>query len=291
MEAQRYIPATSVAQAAMRLPATAHIGGIHLRVLNLRVAAGFYADIVGVKAPPGTGGETVLTGHSEHGATVRLTETPDAPLRAKHSAGLFHIAFRYPDRRRLAAAMWRLVRAHYPIGGAADHLVSEAVYLEDPDGNGVELSCDRPRDSWPRRDGAIEMATEPLDVDALMEEAPEEAIEADGRLDIGHIHLQVTDLARSGAFYHDVLGLDVTQNSYPGALFLSAGGYHHHLGLNTWSTRGGVPADGTRRGMISFTIRLGDTATHTRLGSQLGAPMQAPLVFQDPDQIAMEILP
>jgi len=169
----------------------------------------------------------------------------------------------------------RFLKNGYPIGGAADHLVSDAIYLEDPDGNGVELYWDHPRATWPRHGDEIAMSTEPLDVQALLTEAagPKggEGDKVSERVEIGHVHLQVTDLARAEQFYHGMLGLDVTQRTFPGALFLSAGGYHHHVGLNTWSTRGGAPGDENSLGMISFEIRTGDQASLKLLRTRLEA--------------------
>ncbi len=273
------------------MPAPAHIGGVHLRVGNLSGAKEFYTTIVGMEEVPGEGG--TLRARGGHDATVRLTESPDAPARGRRRAGLFHVAFRYPGRRELASALLRLIRTGYPIGGAADHRVSEAVYLEDPDGNGVELYCDRPRESWPWKGNEIEMTTEPLDLEALLEAARGEtsAGSSGAGPEIGHVHLQVTDLARAGTFYHDVLGFSITQRSYPGALFLSAGGYHHHIGLNTWNTRGGSPADVSQRGLLSFSLRTGDPAAVRHLASRLGLPAADPLVVRDPDHITIEILP
>src|SRR5262249_17342915 len=153
----------------------------------------------------------------------------------------------------LARALERVARAGWAFTGASDHLVSEALYLRDPEGNGIEIYRDRPRDEWRRVDGDIEMATLPLDLAGLMAEAPEDpeaGMPAGPRR--GHVHLQVADLVAAEAFSHGVLGFDVTVRSSPGALFLSAGGYHHHVGLNTWAGEG-IPAPPPgARGLRSF---------------------------------------
>jgi catechol 2,3-dioxygenase len=136
----------------------------------------------------------------------------------------------------------------WPLEGAADHGVSEALYLRDPEGNGIEVYRDRPDNEWPRQGERIAMVTGPLDLRALAEAAPGPApLPAGTRL--GHIHLHVADLSASGGFYRERLGLQVTQSDYPGALFLSLGGYHHHVGLNTWTSRR-APEQAT--GLISF---------------------------------------
>jgi catechol 2,3-dioxygenase len=185
-----------------------------------------------------------------------------------------------PSRLDLSFALLRLAISGWPLDGASDHLVSEALYLSDPDGNGIEIYRDRPRDQW-RMDGpSVAMATLPLDLDGVLRELPAAVLESarrGGPIDalpsqlqttlpagtaVGHVHLQVADLRATEEFYSGVLGFDVMQRSYPGALFVSAGGYHHHLGLNTWHSRGApAPAAGAV-GLRSFEVRLGDQAAH-----------------------------
>jgi catechol 2,3-dioxygenase len=250
-------------------------------------------------------GVATLSGAVEHEALLTLTELRGAKPRVERSAGLFHVAFRYAGRRELAAAIWRFLKHRYPVDGAADHGVSDAIYLKDPDGNGVELYCDHPRTTWPRRGEELAMSTEPLDVQALLAEVPEDMREgkdrAVGRVEIGHVHLQVTDLAPAERFYHGLLGFDVTQRTFPGALFLSAGGYHHHIGVNTWSTQGGAPADDESLGLISFVINIGDPvaleALRARIEgsenaaniSQISSSPGAVVVF-DPDRIGIQLI-
>ncbi len=161
-----------------------------------------------------------------------------------------------PGRADLAQAVHRVVGAGWGFSGASDHLVSEALYLDDPEGNGIEIYRDRPRSEWPRRDGELEMATLPIDLDgvlaALAAGTPDEGM-PDGTV-MGHVHLQVRDIAESGAFYSGLVGFDPVVTSYPGALFVSAGGYHHHLGLNVWGSRGApAPPEGAL-GLESFRV-------------------------------------
>ena len=185
------------------------------------------------------------------------SEDPSAPRApARHTSGLFHQAILVPSRADLAAALHRVVDAGWRLSGASDHLVSEALYLSDPEGNGIEIYRDRPREEWPVRDGTIQMSTVPLDLEGVLGELRQRGrrrgMPAGTR--IGHVHLNVGDLTAAEAFYSGGLGFDVTVRGYPGALFLSAGGYHHHIGLNTWTGEGAPPPPPGSRGLRSFEI-------------------------------------
>src|SRR5690606_13490320 len=157
--------------------------------------------------------------------------------------------------RELARLVLRLAEARWPFQGFSDHGVSEAVYLPDPDGNGLELYADRPRSAWQWRDGELVMFTRPLAVEGLLAELARAPARPGGPpwhplRRIGHVHLHVAELARSGAFYHGLLGFAVTTRRYPGALFLAAGGYHHHLGLNIWEGQGAPPPPADAAGLV-----------------------------------------
>ncbi len=194
------------------------VARVDLRVDDAARAAAFYEEVVGLGDARGR-----LVGLSDDGVTGR------AP---RGGAGLFHTAILFPSRADLAAALRRVVAAGLQLTGASDHGVSEALYLEDPAGNGVELYCDRPREVWPE-----EMYSAPLDLQDLVEAGPlTPAAPPDTR--IGHVHLKVSDLDRSVAFYTDVLAFDLMSRWRDEAAFLAVGGYHHHLGLNTWQSRG-----------------------------------------------------
>jgi catechol 2,3-dioxygenase len=246
------------------LPAGTQVGHVHLQVADLQRALDFYRDLLGFRQ---VGGDTTTVRLSATGKApdhIRLSGLPGARRKPPGTAGLYHVAIRFPSRQALARVFRRLVVREWSFQGFADHLVSEAIYLVDPDGNGLELYVDRPRAQWVRRNGQIEMATEPLDVEALLAEADLESrpwTGVDPGTDVGHVHLHVSDLARAEAFYRDLLGLDVTQRSYPGALFLSAGGYHHHLGLNVWAGIGASPPPPDAVGLLSFGLALPDEAT------------------------------
>jgi catechol 2,3-dioxygenase len=174
-----------------------------------------------------------------------------------------------PDRGELARALRRAIDVRWPLAGASDHLVSEALYLSDPEGNGIEIYSDRPAETWHRDGPEIAMATLPLDLEGLMAElgggngigvpqgadaAADDGLAAGTR--IGHVHLNVADLAVAEAFYGGLLGFDVTARGYPGALFLSAGGYHHHIGLNIWWGEGAPPPPDGAAGLRSFELSL-----------------------------------
>ena len=242
---------------APRLPAAARVGRVRLAVADLERSVEFYRRVLGLEVLEEAAGLASLGARGADEPLLELHEQPGAaPVPRRGRLGLFHFAILLPDRPSLG----RFLRHLDEIGvrpGASDHLVSEALYLNDPDGLGIEVYADRPRSEWRKRNGEIVMATEPLDLASLLEAASEGAEptaegsersskgrSSDGMpagTTMGHVHLHVGDLGRAAAFYHEALGLDVTVRGYPGALFLSAGGYHHHLGLNTWAA-GAEPA-------------------------------------------------
>lgn len=235
------------------LPAGTAIGRVALTVTDLDRAVDFYTAVVGLdtvaeradRAVLGAGGRPLLV----------LEGDPDAPERPREAAGLFHTAVRVPDRAALADALAR-VDADWDLSGASDHRVSEALYLRDPEGNGVEIYADRPRTEWPMEGGRVRMETLPLDVDALREE-PSGADRVPAGTDIGHVHLEVTSLADSEAFYVDQLGLGVRQE-IRGALFVASGEYHHHIGLNRWNGRSERVSG---RGLAWVELLVPDAAT------------------------------
>jgi catechol 2,3-dioxygenase len=275
------------------------LGYVHLRVRDLDRSLSFYLDVLGFKLVSGGAHTATLSATGRGPGLIVLTEKKDAPARTPGSTGLYHVAIRVAGRRALAQVIAHLEDTKWTVDGYADHDVSEAVYLSDPDGNGIELYCDRPRDEWPFRNGQVEMVTVPLDVDRLMREladwpGPWQGI--DPATDIGHIHLRVSSLESAESFYHGVLGLDVTQGDMVGALFMAAGGYHHHVGVNTWSSEGGPrpPADAV--GLISFSLVLPDEAARRAVEERLaaaGSPARADadgsLRTADPDGNFIEL--
>jgi catechol 2,3-dioxygenase len=247
-------------------PATS-LGAVELVVGDLDRMAAFYEQAIGLTPIAREGSEARL---GDAGSTlIELAGDPDAPLRPRHSTGLFHVAVLVPSRRELARAVRRVVDAGWSFTGASDHLVSEALYLDDPEGNGIEIYRDRPREEWAYENGQLQMATLPLDLDGVMAELDEERPTAEGAR-IGHVHLQVSTIPPTETFYEGGLGLDVTTRRYPGALFLSAGGYHHHIGTNTWATAGAPPAPPGSRGLRRYTIVVPDSAEVARVHERLG---------------------
>ena len=221
------------------LPDSTHVGRVRLQVSDVARSLAFYEQIVGLHL-------------LEHSAThaqlgvddvvlVELHAGATRPLSARH-LGLYHFAILLPDRPSLGIALKRLIE-HGIQPGAADHLVSEALYISDPDGLGIEIYRDRPREEWTVRDNQLMMSSDPLDFEGLLTAGrPDRLTALPSKTVIGHVHLHVGDLETARKFYHDEIGLDLVVWSYPGALFLSAGGYHHHLGLNTWAGPNAQPA-------------------------------------------------
>jgi catechol 2,3-dioxygenase len=232
------------------------MGSVHLVVADLEGARDFYRDAIGLTELSGEDG-TVRLGAGET-PLVELVGEPDAPPRPRRTSGLFHLAILVPSRPDLARALQRVAEAGWRLSGASDHLVSEALYLSDPEGNGIELYRDRPREQWPVSDGVLQMDTLPLDLEGVLSELRREHanVGVPPGTRIGHVHLNVGDLTAAEAFYSGALGFDVTVRGYPGALFVSAGGYHHHLGLNTWSGEGAPPPPPGSRGLREFEIEL-----------------------------------
>jgi catechol 2,3-dioxygenase len=269
--------ARGIAPPGYRLPPETRPGAVRLQVADLARSLAYYERVLGLRVLARGEGEEVLAPHGDDTALVELRERPGAtPAPPRGRPGLFHFAVLLPDR----AALGRFVRHLAESGvaaGASDHLVSEALYLTDPDGLGIEVYADRPRERWRSRGGELRMDTLPLDLRALAAAGGGEAwtgMPAGTR--IGHLHLHVGDLERAAAFYHRALGLDLVVWSYPGALFLSAGGYHHHLGLNTWAASSTPPTDGDAR-LVEWTLVLPGAADVEAAAARLeahGAPVE-----------------
>jgi catechol 2,3-dioxygenase len=239
------------------------VGDVVLTVANADAQAAFYRDAIGLQELRRDGDTVELGAPGSDEALVTLVERPQAPPRPPGTTGLFHLALLVPDRSELARSLRRVTEAGYRFTGASDHLVSEALYLDDLEGNGIEIYRDRPREEWGRDgDGQLRMATLPLDLDGVLASAPDgdtgAGMSAGTR--IGHVHLQVASIPAADEFYVGALGFDPIVRRYPGALFVSAGGYHHHLGLNTWAGEGIPAPPPDARGLRSFTIVLPDDA-------------------------------
>jgi catechol 2,3-dioxygenase len=238
-----------------KLDARTHLGYVHLTIADLALSLDFYQNSLGFQlhrqegdtAYLGAGGPDLLA----------LTEVPGA-VHPGRTTGLYHYAILVPSRLELSRSLRRIAETRTPVQGFADHLVSEAIYLPDPDGNGIEIYRDRPREEWQYGpDGMLQMATDPLDVDGVLAEAaadsdPWPGLHRDTVL--GHMHLHVRNLAEAETFYRDVIGFDLMIGGWHQASFLSAGGYHHHLGINTWAGVGAPPPPEDAVGLRHFLI-------------------------------------
>jgi catechol 2,3-dioxygenase len=257
---------------------TLRIGSAELAVADLPRSVDFYARVLGLPLISNDDDSALLGADRDHPA-LRLTALAHSTPASPHSVGLFHLAWLHPSRAELAATVQRAAGAGWPIHGAADHGVSEALYLTDPDGLGVEIYADRPRELWERPAGGegVKMVTLALDLEDLMTQAPAdpEPTIAAGTL-LGHVHLKVSDVPRAAAFYHEALGLQ-EQARLPSAAFLSAGGYHHHVGLNSWQSSGASPPPDDAPGLRAVEFELGDAhelaALERRLAEAPGGPI------------------
>jgi catechol 2,3-dioxygenase len=259
----------------------AHIDSVELRVADLERARRFYEEALGLERVGedplalGAGGRPlVVLRRAERGNPAPPTTT-----------GLFHVAIRHPTRPGLASALRRLAAAGVRLTGASDHGVSEALYLNDPDRNGIEIYWDRPKERWPMSpDGGVDMFTAPLDLDSLIAEA-DGADPVDPGTDVGHVHLRVSDVERSIGFYRDELGMALRARMGNEAGFLAAGDYHHHVGVNSWQSRGGGPPPPGSAGLERFTIALPSRAALDEAVVRVGSSEPS-----DPDGIAIRLI-
>lgn len=249
--------AAGVLGARAGLPAATDVGSFTLKVADLIRSVNFYTQGIGLKVLAQDGRIATLGAGAR--PIVTLAEVSGARPQPPNTTGLYHAAILFPDRQSLAVKVAQLAAAGVPLG-QGDHLVSEAFYLSDPDGNGLELYRDRPRSEWGWDGGAVRMATDPVDVAGMFAEirdrdaALSDPAAPDGTK-LGHMHLRVADVDAAEKFYVHTLGFDVTAR-WHGALFVSAGGYHHHLGLNSWQSRNGPPAGAHHVGLREFSLVL-----------------------------------
>ncbi len=241
--------------ASPKLADSLDLGPVHITVTDLDRSVGFYQDAIGLQirergdteASLGAGGEELL----------RLVENREARPAGRH-AGLYHFALLQPSREELAHAVARLAASRTAISGASDHGISEAIYLPDPDGNGIELAADRHRDRWGDLSDPATIGPQPLDLEALLftVAGDEPRPHADPALAVGHLHLHVGDVDQGLGFYREIIGFEA-QTLFPSAAFVSVGGYHHHLAFNTWRGEGVPPAPEGAVGLRHWTVRLG----------------------------------
>lgn len=274
---------------AAQLPDGLKLGLAALRVSDPEHALDFYVNKLGFVLRARSDSTAMLGTVADD--VLRLEFQPGLKPRNSHETGLYHVAILVPDRASLGAAITRLAASNIRMG-AADHLVSEAIYVWDPDNNGIEIYCDRPRETWTWVRDHVLMENRPLDFESLRAEtdvqaAAQQPLKNGTR--IGHVHLQVDDLAKAGHFYSDIVGFALAA-SLPGARFLSAGRYHHHLGTNVWESRKGPLPSPDTAGLSLMTLELPDSASRDALQSRLQkagialAPDPEGFSFADPWQ-------
>jgi catechol 2,3-dioxygenase len=285
---------------SFRLPAATRLGPVSLQVADLDRSLAYYDKVLGLRAINRDRAVAVLTPEGDDAPLIELRESPGArAVPRRGSLGLYHFAILLPDRPSLG----RLIRHLGSIGeraGASDHLVSESLYLQDPDNLGIEVYADRPRNTWRRVGRELMMATDPLDVNGLLHAAGDVPWTAMPKgTTIGHVHLHVGNLEQAASFYSEALGLDRMVWHYPGALFLAAGGYHHHLGTNTWAGSGATAPSEQDARLLEWTLELPATADVAAVGESLtraGYSIEtgsenAGLVARDPWQTQVRIVP
>lgn len=248
------------------------IGRVALVVNDIGRVGSFYKQALGL-TELSNDGETLRLGAGDK-PLLELRADKTARRRSPKEAGLFHAAFLLPSRADLGAWLLHASNSRLPLEGASDHLVSEAIYLSDPEGNGIEVYIDRPRAAWKTQDGQIQMATHGLDLNNLAASAKAAFAQAPKGTVIGHVHLQTGSVPEAEAFYSGALGFDITTH-YPGAAFYGAGGYHHHIATNTWNSRGAGPRNFPSTGLADLEI-LAEAAPLSALRAKLPAALTDP---------------
>jgi catechol 2,3-dioxygenase len=251
-------------------PETA-IGAVYLTVTDLERMLEFYQHIIGFTLQQREGDAARLGASDDGPSLLVLIENRDAP-HVQRTTGLYHFAILTPSRFDLARSLKHLSETRKPLQGFADHWVSEAIYLPDPEGNGIEIYRDRPRGEWIYSENIPQMASDPIDLDGILAELDGRDVQWTGlhpQTVIGHMHLHVAHIDEAEAFYHEVIGFDLMLRYGPTASFLSAGGYHHHIGVNTWAGVGAPPPPAEAAGLRFFTVLVPDTAELNRIADRV----------------------
>ncbi|MDB5659485.1 MAG: glyoxalase [Cypionkella sp.] len=248
------------------------IGRVALTVNDIGRVGSFYKQALGL-AEISNDGETLRLG-AANTTLLELRADKNARKRSPKEAGLFHTAFLLPSRADLGAWLLHASESRLQLEGASDHLISEAIYMSDPEGNGIEIYVDRPRSAWKTQNGQIQMATNGLDLNNLAANATAPFTQAPAGTVIGHVHLQTGSVPEAEAFYNGELGFAITTH-YPGAAFYGSGGYHHHLATNTWNSRGAGKRDLPSTGLADLEI-LADAAPLAALRAKLPAALTDP---------------
>lgn len=261
------------------LPSNTRIGRVRLRVGDLERSLTLYRDVLGFGVSRDEGGRITLAAGGLEGGTgpgrelLVLEERPGIGHRPARpvTTGLYHVALLLPDRRELGRALLGLNQAGYPLRGMSDHAVSESLYLDDPDGNGLEIYADRPRTMWPVRNGVIQMTVDPMDVAGVVaagRERPEPWTGLPSATTVGHVHFTVSNLERAVNFYHRVIGFDLMMR-IPTLVAVSAGGYHHHVNLNTWAGERAPPDSDRVAGLSGWELVLPNETARRSLKGRL----------------------
>jgi catechol 2,3-dioxygenase len=257
---------------------TFQLRSARLRVASLDRAGGFYAGVLGLAPGAAVANTLALHAPGQPEPLLTLVETPGAQPKPPGVPGLFHLALLVPERAALARVLLRLAEKRIPLQGLSDHGVSEAIYLADPDGNGLEIYADRPRAAWPTDDGQTVLFTRPLNLDALLATVPDQrAAGLPAGTTIGHVHLRVRSLEAAEAFYTGALGLAVIVRDIPGALFFGADGYHHHVAANLWGRSASGAAGDVYAGLDAFDAGVRD--------------LKAPRTLVDPEGVRINLTP
>jgi catechol 2,3-dioxygenase len=265
------------------------VGAVHLTVADLDRSERWYAHALGLDAARDDGMARLSVGGSE--LLVLYEERGAQPVRGH--TGLYHYALLVPERSDLARWLAHVAQERIPLTGLSDHFVSEAIYLRDPDGHGIEIYRDRPRERWEHVGNTIRMGVEPLDVEDLLSASGGGTALVPAGTRMGHVHLHVADLAAAAAFYRDALGFDEMARLGDQALFLSAGGYHHHIGTNTWAGHGATPPPPGSAALRHATILLPDAAERDRVAGRAADAGAEPvevaggILVRDPSENAL----
>jgi catechol 2,3-dioxygenase len=299
-------PSPTRSDATTRLPDRSHIGRVRLSVGDLGRSLRLYRDLLGLRVVQDEGQRITLAAPADNQQSsveeprelIVLEERPGIRRRPQRprTTGLYHVALLIPSRGDLGRTILALDNAGYPLRGMSDHAVSESLYLDDPDGNGLEIYADRPREQWPIQDGVVQMTVEPMDIEGVIGAAKENPGPWAGlshQTVVGHVHFTVSDMERAVAYYRDVVGFDVMMR-IPSLTAVSAGGYHHHLNLNTWAGEGAPQDSEDVAGLTAWELRVPREADRIALLQRLGTEKtltdsSATAVALDPDLIPMEI--
>lgn len=246
-----------------------YVGQVNLRVEDLQRSLKFYQEIIGFQILTQTPTKAELTANGNT-ALLSIEQSEKFTPKQPRTTGLYHYALLLPNRSELGKVLTHLLQAGYPLQGGSDHLVSEALYLADPDGNGIEIYADRPASTWQWRDGEVQMATEPIDAEALLAEGKGDSwtlLPPDTLM--GHIHLHVAEFEKIKEFYCSGLGFEIVCRYGTQALFISTGGYHHHIGLNTWNGVGASKPPTNSVGLTQYSLVFPNVEERTNAKERL----------------------